>query len=240
LAQDHEAIDELLAGYVLRSLTGEDAREADRLLSDHVPGCAACRSTLRDFQSVMGELALGADALPPPEMLLPRLHREMGPPVRRRRPLALVAAAASVVAVVGLAGLTVAQGMRASDAQESKNLFEDALSLASRPDASQVPLTGTDSSASDVTEIRAPGVEVIYLVGHDIPMPGPGMVYRVWLGVGTSYTYVSEFLPEVGTTVLRVQFNAAAPFDRIVITEEPESSDPSQPSETNVRWSDAA
>jgi hypothetical protein len=238
--QDHEAIDELLAGYVLGSLTGEDAREADRLLSEHVPGCAACRSTLSDFQSVMGELALSADALPPPEMLLPRLHREMGPPVPRRRPLTVVAAAASIVAVVGMAGFAVAQGLRASDAQQRKDLFEGALQLASRPDASQVPLTGTGSTASDVTEISAPGVEVIYLVGHDVPRPAPGMVYRVWLGTGSSYTYVDEFLPEVGVTVLRIQFDAAAPFDRIVITEEPASADPSQPSETNVRWSDAA
>jgi hypothetical protein len=239
LAQDHEAIDELLAGYVLRSLTGEDAREADRLLSEHVPGCAACRATLGDFQAVMGELALDADALPPPEMLLPRLHREMGPPVRRRRPIAVFAAAASIVAVVGMAGLSVAQGMRASNAQANANLFEDALALASRPDANQVPLTGTGGENSDVTEITAPGVEVIYLVGHDVPMPAPGMVYRVWLGNGSSFTYVDEFLPEVGTTVLSVRFDAAA-FDRIVITEEAESSDPSQPSETNVRWSDAA
>ena len=240
MRQDHEAIDELLAGYVLRSLTGEDAREADRLLSEHVPGCATCRATLSDFQSVMGELALGADAVAPPEMLLPRLHREMGPPARRRRPLTVVAAAASIVVVVGLAGLTVVQGLRATRAQDSKNLFEDALSLASRPDASQVPLTGTGSAESNVTEISAPGVEVIYLVGRDVPMPAPGMVYRVWLGNGSSYTYVDEFLPETGTTVLRVQFNAAAPFDRIVITEEPASADPSQPSETDVRWSDAA
>jgi hypothetical protein len=43
---DHDAADELLAGYVLGSLTGPDAEEADRLLTEHVPDCLTCRSTL--------------------------------------------------------------------------------------------------------------------------------------------------------------------------------------------------
>jgi predicted anti-sigma-YlaC factor YlaD len=54
---DHDRIEELLAGYVLRSLSGDDAREADRLLSEHVPSCPACRATLNDFQALMGEMA---------------------------------------------------------------------------------------------------------------------------------------------------------------------------------------
>jgi len=57
----HELNLELLAGYALLALEGEDALEADRLLSDHVPWCATCRATLADFQSVTGELALERD-----------------------------------------------------------------------------------------------------------------------------------------------------------------------------------
>jgi len=45
VTEDHERIDELLAGYVLLSLSGEDAAEADRILVDHVPSCATCRAT---------------------------------------------------------------------------------------------------------------------------------------------------------------------------------------------------
>jgi hypothetical protein len=239
VTQDHEGIDELLAAYVLRSLSGPDADEADRLLSEHVPACAVCRSTLGDFQAVVGDLTLGAGPLEPPDTLLPRLHREMGRPARRRRPVSMMAAAASIVAVVGLAGLTVTQGVRASHAQQRNDLFEGALQLASRPDASQVTLGGADGGSAPVTEIRAPGVEVVYLVGHDIPEPAPGTVYRVWLGSGTSYTYVDEFLPEPGVTLLRVQFTGGE-FDRIVITEEPEAAPPTQPSDASVRWSDAA
>src|SRR3954454_2545884 len=107
---EHDRIEELLAGYALQSLSGDDARETDRLLADHVPSCAACRGILRDFQGVTGDLALGAEAVAPPDVLLPRLHREMGAPARRRRPVAVAAAAASIVAVVGMAGLSVSQG----------------------------------------------------------------------------------------------------------------------------------
>ena len=50
---DHDRIDELLAGYVLRSLSGEDAAEADVLLFEHVPACSQCRATLNDFNGTL-------------------------------------------------------------------------------------------------------------------------------------------------------------------------------------------
>jgi anti-sigma-K factor RskA len=238
---DHDRIGELLAGYVLRSLSGDDAREADRLLAEHVPSCLTCRSTLGDFQAVMGELALGADPVAPPEMLLPRLHREMGfPPRRRRRPVSVVAAAASVVAVVGMAGLAVSQGIRASNADERSALMGEALRFASRPDASTVSLVGPDASGgatAPVIEITAPGVEVVYLICHDVAPPSPGNVYRIWFESGGSFRYVSGLKPEL--TVLRLQFDPAA-VDRILITEEPLDRAPTQPDVAAIRWSDAA
>jgi hypothetical protein len=236
---EHDRIDELLAGYTLRSLSGEDAREADRLLSQHVPGCETCRTTLRDFQGLMGELALGADAAAPPEMLLARLHQEMGPPERRRRPGTVVAAAASIVAVVGMAGLAVGQGIRASNANERSALMSEALQLASRPDASQVSLSADDASRPPVTEITAPGVEVVYLVCNDVARPAPGMIYRIWYDSAGTFRFVSQFEPDAELTVLRLQFDPAT-VDRIVITEEPIEIAPAQPDPTAIRWSDAA
>ena len=235
---DHDRIEELLAGYALRSLSGDDAREADRLLSQHVPDCATCRATLQDFQSLMGELALGADPVAPPEVLLPRLHREMGPPARRRRPGSVVAAAASIVVLVGMAGLAVGQGIRASNADQRRALYSDALQLASRPDASQIPLVDTQTSGPPVTEIVAPGVEVVYLVCHDVARPRPGMTYRIWFGSGGSFEFVDEFEPEPDLTVLRLVLPAAV--DRIIITEEPVDRAPTQPEAATIRWSDAA
>jgi predicted anti-sigma-YlaC factor YlaD len=135
---DHERIDELLAGYVLRSLTGTDADEADRLLSDHVPGCSACRRMLDDFQTVTADLGLAAEPVTPPETLLPRLHRELEPQAPRRRPMQMLAVAAGVVAVVGLAGLTVSQNIRANNADVRADSLANAVQLAARPDARMV------------------------------------------------------------------------------------------------------
>jgi hypothetical protein len=240
--REHDRIEELLAGYVLRSLSGEDAREADRLLSEHVPSCVDCRSTLGDFQAVMGELALGADPVPPPEILLPRLHRDMGPAARRRRPVAIAAAAASIVAVVGMAGLAVSQGIRASNADRQSALMREALGVASRPDANTVSLIGpsaTGTTAAPVTEITAPGVEVMYLICEDVALPRPGMVYRIWFGAGGTFRYVASFEPDPELTVLRLQFDPAT-VDRILITEEPVDLAPTEPDAAAIRWSDAA
>ena len=72
MTETHEAIEELLAGYVLRSLSGEDAARADHLLSEHVPHCPACRDSLAVFQGVTADLALEVAPVRPPDTLLPR------------------------------------------------------------------------------------------------------------------------------------------------------------------------
>ena len=239
---DHDGIHELLAGYVLGGLSGDDARAVDRLLAEHVPSCRDCRSTLSGFQAVLGDLALEAEPRTPPEILLPRLHRELGPPPRRRRPVAVAAAAASFVAVMGMAGLAVSQGIRASNAVEREALISEALRFSNRPDAntSSLGVPGDPSGdASEVVEVTAPGVESVYLICHDAAPPSPGMIYRVWLGSNGTYRYATEFVPDPGITVLRLQFDPST-VDSVLITEEPLDRAPTQPDTTAVRWSDAA
>jgi Anti-sigma-K factor rskA, C-terminal len=225
----HEQIDELLAGYVLGSLSGEDAAQADRLLTDHVPTCAACRETLTAFQGVAADLALDAPPLSPPDTLLPRLHREMGPPERRRRPLQMFAVAASVVVVAGLAGLAVTQTLGRSHSQARADALSNAMNLAAQPNANLVPV-------GPATEISAPGQETFYLYGQDVPSPPAGMEYRVWLVSGTSATFAGRFLPENGFVALEVHFDPSR-FDGLWVTVEPSSSDTSTaPQASDVLW----
>jgi len=226
VTNDHEAIDGLLAGYVLRSLSGEDADEADHLLSDHVPTCAACRDTLAAFQDLSADLALDAAPLTPPETLLPRLHRELEPPASRRRPVQIFAVAASVVAVVGLAGLAVTQGLRASDANSRAEDFRSAAQMALRPDSNQVPV-------GPVNELTAPGVEEFYVMGDNCPQPPEGSVYRVWIVAGGQPTFVTDFLPEDGQVFLSIPFDPSR-YDDLWISVEPAGSDPTTP--TDVEW----
>ncbi len=229
MSEDHERIDELLAGYVLRSLSGPDAAEADRVLSDHVPTCARCRDTLTDFQAIMADLALEAVPIEPPETLLPRLHRELGtPPTRRRRPLQAIAVAAGVVLVAGLAGLSVSQGLRANHAQAREAVVKDAIDMAARPNANLVPVGA-------VTEIGAPGLAEFYLYGSNVPDPTPGNVYRIWLErVGTT-TYVGEFRPDRGFVAIGVPFDPSQ-YDALWVTEAPEGSPHTPPSVDDAIW----
>ena len=228
MTQSHEAIEELLAGYVLRSLSGEDAAQADHLLSDHVPFCPVCRDSLAVFQGVTADLALAAQPLDPPETLLPRLHRDLGAKGARRRPVAVFAVAASVVAVVGLAGLTVSQGVRASDTQSRMNDIGQAFDFARRPGASMVPVDSSSASTNPITEISAPGVQEFFLVGRDLPSPPPGTVYRVWLISGTDPTFAGEFLPEPDFTVVHLEFDPNV-YDSILITVESAEAVPTSP-----------
>ena len=229
MTEDHEAIEELLAGYVLRSLSGDDAARADQLLSDHVPGCAACRDTLAVFQGVTADLALGAGAMEPPETLLPRLRRDLGAQGGRRRPIAALAVAAGVVAVVGLAGLSVTQGFQASSTQARLNDVSAALDFASRPGASTSSVDGATSDTEPLTEIYDPGVEEFYLVGRNLRMPPSGSIYRVWLVSGSTSKPVGDFTPDQGLTIIKLEFDPSL-YDAILISVEHEGSDPSEPS----------
>jgi len=230
VTQDHETIEELLSGYVLRSLSGEDAATADRLLSDHVPFCAACRDSLAVFQAVTADLALDAAPVAPPDTLLPRLHRDLGTQGARRRPIAAIAVAAGVVAVVGLAGLSVAQGVKAGNARSRMNGIAQALDFARQQGTSMVQVNSSRSNTGPITEMVQPGAEEFYLVGRDLPAPPDGTVYRVWLLSGRTATFAKDFLPLPGLTVVPLAFDPAR-FDGILISVEPDGSAPLVPHE---------
>jgi hypothetical protein len=226
---DHDAIEELLAGYALGSLSGEDADEADRLLTDHVPSCGRCRASLDAFRGVAADLALEATPMTAPETLLPRLHKQIEP--RGARPLArlgsarFVAVAASAVLVIGLGGVALSQiGDGGSPALQTLGAvdLQQALDMSTQPGAKTKPL-------GEVAEITAPGVEEFYVYGDDVPTPPPGNVYRLWAVSPTRSTWLGDFLPQPdGLVVLRVRIDPAG-FEQLLVTSEPAASTPSQP-----------
>ena len=233
MTEDHARIEELLAGYALDGLTGEDAADAERLLDDHVPGCVTCRSTLEAFTAVRGELGLLADPVAPPETLLPRLHRELEPRAPRRNTARLTAVAASVALVVGLGGigLTRLDTNGATLTQLSAADIGQALELADRDDA-------TTTDIGPATEVSAPGIDHFYVYSDDVPAPSPGDVYRLWLVRGDEAQYVGDFLPAPdGTVVLRVNVDPDG-WDRVLVTAEPAGTTPSTPG--SPAWNDAA
>ncbi|HEX9121837.1 MAG TPA: anti-sigma factor [Actinomycetota bacterium] len=239
--EEHDRIEELLAGYVLLSLTGEDAIEADRLLSEHVPTCPMCRDTLAGFQAVAGELALAAEPVPPPDLILPRIRRDLGAPPSVRRPRRgawLVATAAGVALLVALAGLSLSLGDRVSKAETQRGRLLEAIGAMQQGGANPVSLlsqTGT-RTGGELVEISGPNMERMYLVGHDVPTPAPGSAYQLWLGTNGRFVAVGEmFLPDNGLVVVELAIPAGAGYDEVAITEEREGSQPTAPG--RFRWS---
>ncbi|CAN5714711.1 hypothetical protein BH18ACT17_BH18ACT17_14620 [soil metagenome] len=234
MIEDHDAIEELLGAYVLRSLSGADAAEADRLLADHVPACAACRDTLDAYQRLTADLGLAVVPMAPPEMLLPRLHRELEPRASRRRPMQVFAVVAGVAVVVGLAGLTVSQNIRANNADGQADVLANAVQLAIRPDASMVDV-------GPVQEISAPGEEHVYVMGEGVASPPSGSVYRIWLVSDGAPTFVGDFLPDGGRVILDIPYDPSR-YDDLWISLEPADAPTAEP--TSSQWwsasSDAA
>jgi hypothetical protein len=228
---DHDQIEALLVGYVLRSLSGTDADEADRLLSDHVPGCTACRDALDDFQRLSSDLGVAAEPMAPPDTLLARMRRELEPQAPRRRPMQSFAVAAGVAAVVGLAGVTISQSMRANDADVRAEALANAAQLATRPDASTVEV-------GPVNEITAPGHEHVYVMGEGVPEPPSGSVYRVWLVSDGAATFVGDFLPDEGRVFLDIPYDPSR-YDDLWISIEPIDASTDGPSSADWWSADA-
>ena len=242
MSEDHERIEELLAGYVLLSLEGEDAAEADRLLSEHVPGCDRCRRTLADLQAVSGDLALATAPADPPETMLPRIHKAMDEvPLqgRRGRRGALVAVAASAVALVAMGGLALVLGNRLSDAQTRAGTALEILSAmqSSGSQPNNVAPMGATPPQSGMVEVSAPEVRTIYVAAKDCPEPAPGHAYQLWLGSDGEWVPVGPmFWPEDGVVLLEVPGVDVSKYDAIWITEEVEGVPPTEPSTQWHSW----
>jgi hypothetical protein len=224
---DHERIEELLAGYALRALSGKDAAEADRLLSDHVPGCDRCRASLIAFTDTVADLGLAATPLDPPDTLLPRLHRELEP--RTRRPVGRWTGVAAGVAVVVAAGLALSQGMRALNLQQQNELVNEVLAYIQRTGATSDRLEQAEASGSaPMSEVSAPDAGHFYLLGTDVPPPPPGTVYGIWLSDGVESVFAGEFPWGPGVRVVKVPFDRSR-FDRVLVTLEEVGSAPADP-----------
>jgi len=223
---DHEAADELLAGYVLGSLSGADAEEADRLLTEHVPDCLTCRATLNAFQGVTGELGLVADPLAPPETLLPRMERELDAGRRRRSPqwgpARIVAGAAAAAVLVGVVGLSLLNDGGSPSQLLTKADLAQVNQLKTETDARVTPIGPTETEAE---EVSVPSRDELYVTGTFIA--DPGFIYRLYAvkdGVGT---YIADIGPAAGVVAFHVEVDPAT-VDELLLRKEPAASPPSE------------
>jgi hypothetical protein len=227
--REHERIEELLAGYALRSLSGEDAAETDRLLATHVPSCLTCRRTLLELTATVAELAFAAPPVEPPETLLPRLHRQLEPRGRRRPGRWTGAAAGIAVAVVAL-GIAFSQGLQLEDLEERSARMNEVLQYLQHPGVQTDRLVPSDDGGGQMSEVAAPDVGFFYLLAEDVPPPPAGAAYGVWLSDGgaTDAVFVGTLPWGPGLRVVKVPFDRSG-FDRIVVTLEDAGAVPPSP-----------
>ena len=132
--------------------------------------------------------------------------------MRRRRPIAIFAVAASVVAVVGFAGLAVTQNMRVNDTRSRIDDIRSAMDFATRPGASMVQVDSSDANTDPIAEISTRGRNASTWWATR-PMPPEGTVYRVWLLSGNQATFATDFVPEPGMMVVELEFDPSL-YDR--------------------------
>jgi hypothetical protein len=238
MERDHERIEELLAGYALLALEGDDATEADRLLAEHVPTCLRCRQALAGLQEVAGDLALAARPTAPPDLVLARIHRGMDdvPLTGRSRRGAYVALVASVAALVAMGGFSLTMISRAHRAETRNGIFTDMVNALKAPDANPVTLQaqGSTPASSTLIEVARADVRTIYLYTDDCPQPADGMAYEIWLGDKGTFVPYAQFTPDgEGTVLLKFPVDVSR-YDEIWITEEPVGSTPSTPNATSA------
>jgi Anti-sigma-K factor rskA, C-terminal len=235
---DHERIEALLAAHALDSLDGDDLREAERLLTEHLPGCDRCRRSLPAFRSLAAELALAAAPVRPPDMLLPRLRAEIRdrPDLGRaggpKRGVGSWLSAAAAVAVVGLTVWNVTLHVRVGDISSRQKRIAAVTHLMAEPDARTVAL---DSERSEQRVLMGYRETQVALFGSDVRAPEPGHVYRLWVGRSGRFVHVVDFVPEEGLVTLLLRFDATR-YDRILITEESSARAPTVPL-GSWRWS---
>ena len=236
MIEEHDRIDELLAGYALGALTGEDAEAADRLLTEHAPSCARCRETLAGFQAVAGDLGLAVAPKTPSEILAARVAREVDEERgigRRRGPATFIGvAAAAAVAVFGLVTWNVVLQQRVSQAEGFQATMAEGFRMLSRPGSERISVAEDDGS-TNLYIANLPGAGRMYLMGSGVPQPGEGRVYHVWGARGAENELLAEFVPlDQGLVAVEIQWGLEG-FDRVLIAVDP-ADGPGRPH--RVRW----
>ncbi len=227
MQQEHERIEQLLAAHALGALSGQDAIEADRALAEHVPSCPLCRETLAGFRAVAAELALEAAPRTAPDLVLGRIRRSIREERSGRRRGSVVATAAGVAALVGMAALSLNLGSRANRAETHLDKMGTLFDALSQPGASPVRLQALDSTP--MVEVSGPTPERMIVAGRGVPKPAAGHVYVIWIGTETELRPLGSVVPDEDGFVYRTFEIDPSSFERILITEERAGTRPQTP-----------
>lgn len=221
----------LLAPYALDAL---DPHERSRF-ETHLDQCVTCQSELAGFQETTGLLG-EAESQPPPPALRERLLAEIAV-TQQERPVVsslaqrrglrrtlprLAAAAAFVVGTVGVGGYVV-EHQRAGDAQDRNTAITTVLGAA---DAETV--AKSFPAGGNVRMVMSDSQDSAVIIANDLPAPGDGKVYQVWMIDDSGPTDQGTF-----TTSGDMVMKGISKADSIAVTVEPKGGS-KQPTTTPV------
>ena len=175
MTRDHTLIDELLAVRALDGLDDDDAALLARELAAH-GDCDECRRLETEHAEVAGALALALEPRPVDPGMVDRIVAE---PQRAAGTAGAAAATPDELAERRDARLRrwqTAFGVAAAIA------LILAFVLATRPDVS-VPstLVRFEGGTGEVAIAYTPGESGVFVWGNDLPDPGEGNVYELWM-----------------------------------------------------------
>jgi hypothetical protein len=166
MMRDHTSIDELLAARALDGLEPEEMARLDREMEAH-GDCETCRRLEAEHGETAGMLALALEPSPIDDGVVDRILGGSWRPAaagrddpRLWRWQAAFGVAAAVAAVLAF---VLATGPGAADVVPGQRF---------------VPFEGGDGQ---LAVAYAPGERGLVLWGTDLPDPGPGRVYELWL-----------------------------------------------------------
>lgn len=223
---DHRQLEESIAAYALGSLDDVERGEVERMLVEHLPGCASCREMLSDFRELVADVALDAGPRQVPDAVEQRImdrvrETPFAPQVttaavgRGGRGWRLGLVAAVVALAAGLGAWNVQLASSVSDARAEADAVVRALTFVSSPDTKAVRLGGTGRGS--LVFLHRPGEAV--LVGRDIDEPASGRVLQLWLIGPGGPSSMGVFRPDDGLVVLRLR-NGALGYDSVAVTVE--------------------
>ena len=202
----HESIRESIAAYALDALDPGERRRVEHDLLEHLPGCAECSATMREFRETAGRLAMGVEPVAPSRDLEQRLidavrgePRARPVPVlpRRSRFAARIAIVAAVIGLAGSVAVNVSYVRRLDQAERERA----ALAAVTHPDARTIALRGESGSALIVYRAQAQPL----LVATGLPDPPAGRVYELWFLDGATAVPIGTFVPKEGRVVLELK-----------------------------------
>jgi len=213
---DHATLTELAAGAVLDDLDARERAELDA----HLATCSACGALVVELEEVLGDLALVAPELQPPNSLrgdvLDRLREPVealpAPVVRplapTRRPRPRLTTWGPLALAAGLAVVAIGLGVRT--AQLDRDLATVTATLASIEDRSTeanaaMAVVADPAHVSTALHAEAlapvatavvlyrPGSTDAFLLATDLPPTPDGQVYQLWWADGSGVHALGTF-----------------------------------------------